>query len=82
MPVLNAEVATALSTNQLQHLLLPTSLFGAAMCKHLQEHGHSVQPLDLLNRAPAAGPDGERVSLTIQSSHGPTLALPSQHTES
>lgn len=35
MPVLNAEVAMALSTSQLQHLLLPASLFGAAMCENL-----------------------------------------------
>lgn len=35
MPVLNAEVAMALGTSQLQHLLLPASLFGAAVCENL-----------------------------------------------
>lgn len=40
MPVLNAEVAMALSTRQLQHLLLPASLFGTAVCENLQEHSH------------------------------------------
>lgn len=40
MPVLNAEVAMALGTSQLQHLLLPASLFGAAVCENLQERSH------------------------------------------
>lgn len=35
MPVLDAEVAMALSTGQRQHLLLPASLSGAAVCENL-----------------------------------------------